>query len=166
MEVHHHPQVEKKSFKEYLLEGLMIFLAVSMGFIAENIRENLVEHETEKRTMELVVENLKEDTTALEKSIKWNIKKVDIIDSILLFRNSDLGDSNTAKKFMPLFGSVMTVVWFQSNNSGFEQMKSSGTIRIVKQKRVLDSLYKYKELNRRIEFNGDIDNEPLKLFYH
>ncbi len=88
MEVHHHPQVEKKSFKEYLLEGLMIFLAVSMGFIAENIRENLVEHETEKRTMELVVENLKEDTTALEKSIKWNIKKVDIIDSILLFRNS------------------------------------------------------------------------------
>ncbi len=31
MEVHHHPHVEKKNFKEYLLEGLMIFLAVSMG---------------------------------------------------------------------------------------------------------------------------------------
>ncbi len=30
----------KKSLKEYLLEGLMIFVAVSMGFIAENIREN------------------------------------------------------------------------------------------------------------------------------
>ncbi len=34
MEVHHHPHVEKKSFKEYFLEGLMIFLAVTMGFIA------------------------------------------------------------------------------------------------------------------------------------
>ena len=40
MEVHHHPEVEKKGFKEYILEGLMIFLAVMMGFFAESIREN------------------------------------------------------------------------------------------------------------------------------
>jgi len=39
MEVHHHPDVEKKGFKEYLLEGLMIFLAVTMGFFAESYRE-------------------------------------------------------------------------------------------------------------------------------
>jgi len=31
MEVHHHPHVEKKNFKEYFLEFLMIFLAVTMG---------------------------------------------------------------------------------------------------------------------------------------
>ena len=40
MEVHHHPNVEKKNFKEYFLEFLMIFLAVTLGFFAENIREN------------------------------------------------------------------------------------------------------------------------------
>ena len=34
MEVHHHPDVEKKGLKEYILEGLMIFLAVTMGFFA------------------------------------------------------------------------------------------------------------------------------------
>jgi hypothetical protein len=39
MEVHHHPHLEKKNFKEYLLEGLMIFVAVTMGFFAEGIRE-------------------------------------------------------------------------------------------------------------------------------
>src|SRR5450631_904147 len=44
MEVHHHPDVEKKGLKEYLLEGLMIFLAVTMGFIAENVREHITEH--------------------------------------------------------------------------------------------------------------------------
>ena len=32
MEVHHHPHVEKKSFKEYFLEFLMIFLAVTLAF--------------------------------------------------------------------------------------------------------------------------------------
>lgn len=45
MEVHHHPQIEKKNLKEYLLEGLMIFMAVTMGFFAEKIRENITEHE-------------------------------------------------------------------------------------------------------------------------
>lgn len=36
MEVHYHPHMEKKHFKEYLPEGSMIFPAVSMGFIAES----------------------------------------------------------------------------------------------------------------------------------
>ena len=45
MEVHHHPHVDsdshrKKGFKEYFLEFLMIFLAVTMGFFAENIRQH------------------------------------------------------------------------------------------------------------------------------
>ena len=43
MEVHHHPHVEKKNFKEYFLEFLMIFLAVTIGFFAENIREHITE---------------------------------------------------------------------------------------------------------------------------
>ena len=37
MEVHHHPHVEKKNFKEYFLEFVMIFLAVSYLFFAENM---------------------------------------------------------------------------------------------------------------------------------
>ena len=43
MEVHHHPDLrhEKKNFREYILEFVMIFLAVTMGFFAENIRENI-----------------------------------------------------------------------------------------------------------------------------
>ena len=52
MEVHHHPKVEKKNFKEYFLEFLMIFLAVTLGFFAESFREHLAEskklHQHEK----------------------------------------------------------------------------------------------------------------------
>ena len=45
MEVHHHPHVptHSKPWKEYILEFAMLFLAVSMGFIAENVREKYVE---------------------------------------------------------------------------------------------------------------------------
>lgn len=43
MEVHHpHVPTHSKPWKEYLLEGLMIFIAVTLGYGAENIREHYV----------------------------------------------------------------------------------------------------------------------------
>jgi len=40
MEMHHHPDLhrKKKNWKEYFLEFLMIFLAVTLGFFAETMR--------------------------------------------------------------------------------------------------------------------------------
>ena len=84
MEVHHHPHVEKKSFKEYVLEGLMIFLAVSMGFIAENIRENITKHEKEHHLMEMLVEDLKADLPRLDSAIVGNYKKMNRLDTLRL----------------------------------------------------------------------------------
>ena len=55
MEVHHHPHVGKKGFIEYFLEFLMIFLAVTMGFFAENMREDF----TEKKVARQYIESLK-----------------------------------------------------------------------------------------------------------
>jgi hypothetical protein len=50
MEVHHHPNLhhEKKPWKEYFLEFLMIFLAVTMGFFAESLREHINERDRAK----------------------------------------------------------------------------------------------------------------------
>src|SRR6476659_1817814 len=50
MEVHKHPHhvTHKKKWGEYLLEFFMLFLAVFLGFVAENIRETNVEHTHEK----------------------------------------------------------------------------------------------------------------------
>lgn len=70
MEVHHHPHVEKKSFKEYLLEGIMIFLAVTLGFIAENIRERLADNHKEREYISAMVEDLNNDSAFLTQSIQ------------------------------------------------------------------------------------------------
>src|SRR5689334_16022453 len=63
MEVHHHPHPAKKSFKEYFLEFLMIFLAVTLGFFAEGLREHIGESAKEKQYMSTMFEELKYDTT-------------------------------------------------------------------------------------------------------
>lgn len=69
MEVHHHPQLDHKPkpWKEYLLEGFMIFLAVMMGFIAENIRVAIDNHEHVKQLTSQLVHDLKADTAQLNK---------------------------------------------------------------------------------------------------
>src|SRR5580704_12045883 len=81
MEVHHHPEVEKKGFKEYLLEGLMIFIAVLMGFIAENIRESITEHKRAAEFAQSYYESIKKDTTQLYAAIRFSKHKLAACDS-------------------------------------------------------------------------------------
>ncbi len=67
MEVHHHPDLHHKSkaWKEYLIEGFMIFIAVMMGFIAENIRESITNSEHARELTQQLVQDLKTDTANL-----------------------------------------------------------------------------------------------------
>src|SRR6201989_2741559 len=63
MEVHKHPHhvTHKKKWGEYLLEFFMLFLAIFLGFLAENLREQIVEHHREKVYIHSLVEDLKSD---------------------------------------------------------------------------------------------------------
>src|SRR6476620_2575759 len=70
MEVHHHPDLhhKPKKWKEYFLEFLMIFLAVTMGFFAESFREHLSDRSKEKEYIKSMVEDLETDSAFLELS--------------------------------------------------------------------------------------------------
>src|SRR5689334_20169537 len=67
MEVHKHPHhiTHKKKWGEFLLEFLMIFFAVFCGFLAENLREHLVEKERGMQYIESFYEDLKTDTASI-----------------------------------------------------------------------------------------------------
>src|ERR1017187_6991410 len=93
MEVHHHPNVEKKNFKEYFLEFLMIFLAVTMGFFAEQIRESFVQRSEEKEYIQSFYEDLSSDERNLPTLLKWVQNDIDISDSLKQFLNK--ADLNT-----------------------------------------------------------------------
>ena len=65
MEVHHHPNLhhKPKKWKEYFLDFLMIFLAVTMGFLAESYREHYMELKRVSQFANLLVADLKSDTS-------------------------------------------------------------------------------------------------------
>ncbi|MGI8582501.1 MAG: hypothetical protein ACR2KX_09900 [Chitinophagaceae bacterium] len=78
MEVHHHPDIhhKPKKWKEYFLEFLMIFIAVTLGFFVENIREHLVENNKEKQYIGSIAEDIKQDISQLDTIIKQRKKKI------------------------------------------------------------------------------------------
>src|ERR1022692_1031757 len=83
MEVHHHPDLhhEKKPWKEYFLEFLMIFLAVTMGFFAENLRETISDSGKIHEYMQSMVSDLRGDTTSYKTSIAFNKEYCKMIDT-------------------------------------------------------------------------------------
>ena len=70
MEVHHpHHPTHKKKWSEYIIEFLMLFAAVTLGFFAENVREHqIVEHKTHQN-LQSVVLDLKKDSVLLQERI-------------------------------------------------------------------------------------------------
>src|ERR1700731_218101 len=95
MEVHHHPNVEKKKFKEYFLEFLMIFLAVTMGFFAENLREKITDSRKIHEYMQSMVSDLQSDITLYRYSINFNKQYDQMIDTII---TSFTGNKNNKAK--------------------------------------------------------------------
>ena len=77
MEVHHHPHVphHTKPWKEYIIEGIMIFVAVTLGYGAENIREHFVEKNKAIVNVQNLYKDLKDDSINFVIQIKIRNKQ-------------------------------------------------------------------------------------------
>lgn len=131
MEVHHHPDLhhEKKKWKEYFFEFLMIFLAVTLGFFAENIREYISEHERAKLYAASMIKDLREDTTQLMLYRTYFDYAARNVDTLMqMVAATELKKIPTGKLYWyGLYGGAH--LYFVPNDVTFQQMKSSGSLR-------------------------------------
>ncbi len=132
MEVHHHPHVEKKNFKEYFLEFLMIFLAVTMGFFAENVREHISDRAKEREYITSFIEDLKNDTATLHQEIpkmKQSIKGLDtLINQTYLYIK---GNADTRLMYYTYHHDCRGVFNLQLSQRTINQLKNSGNMRLI-----------------------------------
>jgi hypothetical protein len=155
MEVHHHPTVEKKNFKEYFLEFLMIFLAVTMGFFAETIREGVTEHERAKVFAESMLKDLEADTAQLKTYRKYFNYAANNVDTLMqLLTVSDPKNIPSGRLYwFGLWGGAHR--YFIPNDATFQQMKSSGSIRFF-EKAIGADVAKYDRLCRLVQTNEEM----------
>ncbi len=158
MEVHHHPHVEKKNFKEYFLEFIMIFLAVTMGFIAESIRENITNSEKEKLFMESLVQDIKADTTIINQNLRSFDQNVILLDSFIYLLTSPAGVTNTNDLYY--YGRLATKNYaFYVNTRTLDQIKNTGGFTIIKNNEVVSNIMSYYAVVDKIKELDAGDNE-------
>jgi hypothetical protein len=150
MELHHHPAKEHK-LKEYLLEGLMIFIAVTMGFFAESLRENMTNREKEHAYISSLIGNLQNDKTNLIAVININKKKLDDLDSVLNLSDKDLNDIKTRQKLYSYVNIIGQMEGFTSTDATMLQLKNSGGLQYIKHAHIADSIALYDMAMRDIK---------------
>ncbi|MEO8854486.1 MAG: hypothetical protein ABI359_11955 [Ginsengibacter sp.] len=146
MEVHHHPDNHhnSKKWKEYFSEFLMIFLAVTLGFFAENIREHLTNSAKEKEYIAGFISNVKDDTSSLRGVIEFDERQVKGIDSMLKLAHVDMAvDSNRKSFYNIAIQYFYSSASFKSNDITLQQLKNTGDYRLIEKDHVADSLTKY-----------------------
>jgi hypothetical protein len=143
MEVHHHSHSGhgKKTWKSYFWEFLMLFLAVFCGFLAEYQLEHKIEHDREKTYIHSMIEDLQKDTSNLRISLESFKKQENNIDTVLaLFPELTNGYNHTLRSNL---NAIIGYKDFFATDRTLQQLKSSGNMRLIRNKNAADGIMFY-----------------------
>ena len=144
MEVHHHPEVEKKGLKEYILEGLMIFLAVTMGFFAESLREHISNKEKGHEFVVSLMADLKTDTAKMNDYTAANVRRTANYKLLLGWLEQPIrNDSAFRSQFYKAALSTLNYNGVNFTDRIISQLKNSDNFRLIVNQRVADAIMDY-----------------------
>ncbi len=143
MEVHHHSHAShsKKNWKSYFWEFLMLFLAVFCGFLAEYQLEHTIEDQRERKYIVSLLKDLELDVESLNEALSARKNHIRYFDSLLyLLKNYDDSHLNDIYYYSRFAGRNTT---FKYHDRTIEQLKGSGSVRLIKNSLAADSITIY-----------------------
>lgn len=159
MEIHHHSNHHRPKF---LYEFLMLFLAVTASFFVENIREYYIERHREKQFIESFVRDLKMDTIQINDIISKNKTQINGIDTLLTIIEKENSSTMINDIYYYSLMYLSSFQGMQANQRTITQLKNSGSMRLIKNFSVSDSIMQYDQTI----LNVDSYNEFLIDFFH
>jgi hypothetical protein len=160
MEVHHHSHTARKKWTHYFWEFLMLFLAVFCGFLAENQREHYIEHQREKQFVKSLAEDLKSDIKQSEETINKLENTKQATDSIVMLLASPAISQNSNELYR-IWSTSIGFADFFSNDRTIQQLKSSGALRLIRNKMVSDSIMGYDRVVKDYYGQDDLMSRVL-----
>jgi hypothetical protein len=149
MEVHHRvnpaengAHTNRKKWTHYFWEFLMLFLAITLGFLVENRREHYIEHLRAKEYAALMHEDLKKDTAFFQNGSGQFVMIKEHQDSLLLLLQNDFENVNRYDMIRHWINSVWALN-FTFHEGTYEQMKSSGSLRYIRNIKLVNSIQEY-----------------------
>ena len=158
MEVHAHSHTERKKWKHYFWEFLMLFIAVFCGFLAEYQLEHKIERDRARQFLQSMLVD-----------VRTNIKNLDSLrqQDLVIIENHEflvdwlLQDSATIDR--AAFARSMGAVWvrnFLVRKETYEQMKSSGSLRYLGKIEFLKKMMDYERITNFAQYrNQDFEKK-------
>ncbi len=165
MEVHHHSHHPKK-WKEYITEFLMLFLAVSLGFMAENIREHQIEQQRERQYMVSFVADLESDIVNIMEGMPRKDDRMKAIDTLFQYFNANQNVTAVPAVIVKKMKRAAYDRSYVRNTTTINQLKNSGNLRLIQNRRVVDSIASYDWRWSRMEYYRETYITNQKDIYH
>jgi hypothetical protein len=169
MEVHHpHHPSHKKKWSEYIIEFVMLFFAVTLGFFAENYREHSIIAHRMQENYEAIIIDLQQDNQKID-SIFIEAKNVNnlITLSHVLYKNKT--GSFTENELIDSIYNIKTIPSYTTlfvNNTTFKNMQSSGLLSYITNKSLKSDLsYYYEVIFKKLNDNNKLfDDVGISFF--
>jgi hypothetical protein len=167
MEVHKHPHhvTHKKKWTEYLLEFFMLFLAVFLGFLAENQREAMAEHHREEKFIQSLSSDLDADISRLQIIIQLRNERATLLDSFINLLNSkDALQHSNDLYYYNSFATRGVAFRFTPVDGTMQQLKNGGNLRLIKKSVVSDSIVSYDVAVRAFVWGTNDEEEIMRAY--
>jgi hypothetical protein len=146
MEVHHrvkHPKKARK-YREYLFEFLVIFVAITGSYFAENLREHFVDRHKEKMYMKSLLQDLKNDSANLAQVIASNNIQLKGLDSLLNLMSNKLGKEEIKKFCQYDLKYALNYTAFNPITRTITELMNTGGLGLVRYKEISDGIVGYE----------------------
>jgi hypothetical protein len=170
MEVHHpHHPTHKKKWSEYIIEFVMLFAAVTLGFFAENVREHqIIEHKTHQN-LESIILDLKKDSMLIQARIKEYENAAFYLDKLndlyLDYQNNTLSKNEYLDKVLKISDSLLFGNSFYINNSSYKNTIASGSFSNINSTELKRTISNYYEvLGTKLNDNNMILDDVVEYY--
>lgn len=145
---------QRKKWNEYFIDFIMLFVAVTLGFYAENVRDQQTEKNREISYLKNVHEDLLVDIDRFERVISNNNYRLHIYDSL----HMEMNKTNPGLPSLYFYIRNLALrTTFESSHLGLDQIKSSGGFRLIQNAKIISGIQDYEVL-----LNGTMKLEEVR----
>lgn len=168
MEVHHHSH-QPKNWKEYITEFIMLFAAVTLGFLAENIREHQIIEKHKVQNLTAMIDDLKQDSVEIEKRIKEysnTLVQFELLKDVsLAYSQNKMNEQTYIDSVVNIYLEAKYGIALFINNASYKNTISSGNLSYIKSNKtkILIAQY-YEALYGKLLVNNKILDDDVNEF--
>ncbi len=168
MEVHHHSH-KPKNWKEYITEFIMLFAAVTLGFLAENLREHqIIEHRKDQNLMAMI-DDLKQDSIEIEARINEYKNSFYVFEKIkdisLAYQNQKLNENVAVDSIVNTYSNAVFGFGLFINNASYKNTIASGSLSNIENFETKKLIAQYYEaLYGKLVVNNKVLDDDVNEF--